>query len=55
MIVESLRHLIEKRYGSRFRAMVDEPKPTRSRDVKPSSKTSTRVTEHRLSYISKHD
>lgn len=55
MTAESLRHLTEKRYGSRFGAVVDEPEPTRSSDVKPSSKASAQVTEHRLPHIGKHD
>ena len=55
MTAESLRHLTEKRYSSRFGAVVDESKPARSNDVKPSSETSAQVPEHRLPHIGKLD
>ena len=56
MTAESLRHLTEKRYSSRFGAVLhDEPKPARSSDVKPSSDTSARAKEHRLPHIGKQD
>lgn len=55
MTTESLRHLSEQRYSSRFGAVVDEPKSARSSDVKPSSDKSARVAEHNSPHIGKHD
>lgn len=55
MTTESLRHLTEQRYSSRFGVVVDEPKPARSSDVKPSSDKSGMITESHPPHIGKHD